>query len=157
MQCTVQLTEPERCTLQQLALNHRHRDIRTRAAGILLLARQLTPKEIGVELCVTPRVVYNWYHAWHDLGLCGLFKGHRGGRPRALSPEMVATAVQAACAESLTLAGIAQRMEAKHGTIPCKLETLASALKEQGLSYKRSRFSLKKNVTKKNSPKNQQP
>ncbi|MGF1761179.1 hypothetical protein L4D76_25310, partial [Photobacterium sagamiensis] len=57
MQCTVQLTEFERHTLQQLSLNHIHRDIRTRAAGILLLARMLTPKEIGAELCVTPE----WY------------------------------------------------------------------------------------------------
>lgn len=152
MQCTVQLTEPERHTLQQLSLNHVHRDIRTRAAGILLLARKLTPKEIGAELCVTPRVVYNWYHAWYELGLCGLLKGHSGGRPRALSPEMVATAVQVACAESLTVAEIAQRVEAKHGAMPCTLETLTSALKEQGLSYKRSRFSLKKSATKKNLP-----
>ncbi|POZ60215.1 transposase, partial [Chromobacterium alticapitis] len=28
-------------TLQQLALNHRHRDIRTRATGMLYLARGL--------------------------------------------------------------------------------------------------------------------
>ena len=149
MKCTVQLTEAERLTLQQLSLNHKHRDIRTRAAGLLLLARGFNVAEIGAELCVNLRTVYNWNHAWHDFGICGLLVGHAGGRPRALSPEMIATAVEAATAESLTLSGIAQRVEAEHGPLPCTLETLATNLKEQGLSYKRSRFSLKKNETRK--------
>ncbi|OOA55336.1 transposase, partial [Burkholderia cenocepacia] len=31
MKCVLRLTEAETLTLEQLALNHRHRDIRTRA------------------------------------------------------------------------------------------------------------------------------
>uniref|UniRef100_UPI003F797EBA helix-turn-helix domain-containing protein n=1 Tax=Chromobacterium amazonense TaxID=1382803 RepID=UPI003F797EBA len=64
MKCTVQLTEAERLTLQQLALNHRHRDIRTRATGMLFLARGLKPKEIATEIGVSHQSLYNWSKAW---------------------------------------------------------------------------------------------
>ena len=37
MKCVVELTEAEDQTLQQLSMNHKHRDVRTRAAGGLLL------------------------------------------------------------------------------------------------------------------------
>lgn len=57
---------------------------------------------------------------------------------------MTATAVEIACSESLSLARIAQRVEAVHGPLPCSLSTLASTLKSQGITYKRARYSLKK-------------
>lgn len=148
MKLSIELTETERFTLQQLSLNHHYRETRMRGAGLLLLAKGLKPVEVSKELLVSFRAVYNWIQLWCRAGICGLLCQYNGGRPRALSPEMVATAVDAACSESLSLAGIAKRVEAEHGALPCTLETLASALKEQGLSYKRSRYSLKKNVMK---------
>lgn len=153
MKCTVQLTDVERLTLQQLALNHRHRDIRTRATGILLLGRQLKPQPIADELGVSHQSVYTWAKAWRESGLCGLLVGHAGGRPLAMSAEMTATAVEVARTESLTLAEIAKQVEAIHNQpLPCTLETLSRALKSAGLSYKRARFSLKKTATRKNLP-----
>ncbi|MCG3464227.1 winged helix-turn-helix domain-containing protein, partial [Xenorhabdus bovienii] len=62
----------------------------------------------------------------------------------AMTPDMIATAVESARAESLTLARIAQKVEDQHGPLPCTLETLANTLKRQGLTYKRARLSLKK-------------
>jgi hypothetical protein len=52
-----------------------------------------------------------------------------------MMPEMIATAVEVASAESLTLARIAQRVEEEHGPLPCTLETLGNTLKKQGRSY----------------------
>ena len=145
MKSTLLLTEPERLTLQQLSLNHPHRDIRTRAAGLLLLAREFKPRQICHELGCSYQSVYNWAHAWRRQGICGLLTGHAGGRPPALSPEMIATAVGVAQQESMTLAKIAQQLEFRHGApLPCCLYTLSQALKAAGLSYKRSRYSLKK-------------
>ena len=43
--------------------------------------------------------MYNWVHAWNDKGFCGLLTGHKGGRPRALSDALIATAIEAARAE----------------------------------------------------------
>ncbi|AYA40538.1 helix-turn-helix domain-containing protein [Xenorhabdus nematophila] len=143
MKSKIVLSEPERITLQQLALNHQHRDVRRRGTGLLMLGRGLKPRQIATETGCSVRVVYNWVHSWHYLGIAGLLGGHAGGRYPAMTPEMIATAVEAACAESLTLARIAQKVEEKHGPLPCTLETLSITLKKQRLTYKRARLSLK--------------
>jgi hypothetical protein len=58
--CVVELSEAEEVTLQQLSINHRHRDTRTRAAGLLLLGRKIKPKVIAGQLGVGDQSVYNW-------------------------------------------------------------------------------------------------
>jgi transposase len=58
---------------------------------------------------------------------------------------LIATAIEAARTESMTLKQIALRIEEVHGQpLPCRLETLSVALKRAGFSYKRGRYSLKK-------------
>lgn len=153
MKRAVKLTEEEDLTLQQLSVNHKHRDIRTRAAGIMLLGSGISPKEIATRLGCTWQSVYNWANAWKKKGICGLLIGHKGGRHYALSDAMIATATEAARAESMTLKQIGQRIEEVHGEpLPCRLDTLGAALKRAGFSYKRGRYSLKKNATSKSSP-----
>ncbi|MCP9270542.1 helix-turn-helix domain-containing protein [Xenorhabdus sp. XENO-1] len=144
MKSNITLSEPERITLQQLALNHPHRDIRARGTGLLMLARGNKPRQIVDEIGCSLRVIYNWVHMWHNSGIAGLLGGHAGGRYLAMTPEMIATVVDVASAESLTLAQIAQRVEEKHGPLPCTLETLANTLKKKKFTYKRTRLSLKK-------------
>lgn len=152
MKCIALLTEAEKLTLEQLSLNHRHRDIRNRAAGVLLLGSGLSAPKVAARLGVSVPSPYNWVRAWSKSGVCGLLTGHGGGRPRALPDLMVAAAVQIAKAEPLTLALIAQRLEATFNEpLPCKLETLGMALKREGLSFKRNRFALKKSATKRRS------
>ncbi|MEQ1962831.1 helix-turn-helix domain-containing protein [Xenorhabdus khoisanae] len=63
MKSNITLSEPERITLQQLALNHRHRDIRTRGTGLLMLARGIKPRQIAEETGCSLRVIYDWVHA----------------------------------------------------------------------------------------------
>ncbi|MGV7244877.1 helix-turn-helix domain-containing protein [Caballeronia sp. M23-90] len=153
MKCIVELSEAEKKTLQQLSRYHPHADFRTRGLGLLLLDSGRRVHEAALELEVSDKSVYNWMHAWHDSGLCGLLVGHKGGRPRALSEAMIGTAIEAASAESMTLKQIAQRVEEVHGVpFPCRLETLSVALKRAKFSYKRGRYSLKKNVTPRSSP-----
>ncbi|MFM0126199.1 MULTISPECIES: helix-turn-helix domain-containing protein, partial [Paraburkholderia] len=126
--------------MQQLSLKHAHEDFRTRGLGLLELGRGRRAHEIALELDVSDKSVYNWAHAWNDNGLCGLLTGHKGGRPRALSDAMIATAVEAARAESMTLRQIALRIEEVHSQpLPCRLETLSVALRHEGFSYKRGR------------------
>ncbi|WP_244922656.1 hypothetical protein [Xenorhabdus cabanillasii] len=50
MKSNIVLSEPERITLQQLALNHQHRDIRTRGTGLLMLDRGIKPPQIAAEI-----------------------------------------------------------------------------------------------------------
>jgi transposase len=152
MKCKLMLVDVEKLTLEQLSVNHRHRDIRTRAAALVLMSNGVSAPKAAQRLGVSVQSPYNWVRAWLAEGIVGLLGGHGGGRPRALSEAMVATAVQAANAESLTLTQIAQRVEAIHGELPCRIATLGMALKREGFTFKRNRFSLKKNATKRSSP-----
>lgn len=135
----------------QLSVNHRHRDIRTSAAVLLLLSSGLPAPKAAERLGVRLQSPYNWVRAWRVDGIAGLLGGHGGGRPRSLSEAIVTTAIQTARSESLTLAQIAQRVEVAHGKLPCRIETLSVALKREGFTFKPNRFSLKKSATKKNS------
>lgn len=115
MKCKLTLTDMEKLTLEQLSVNHRHRDIRTRAAVLVHIGAGLSAPKAAQRLGVSMQSPYNWVRAWQTDGIAGLLGGHGGGRPRSLSEAMVATAVQAANTESLTLPQIAQRVEAVHG------------------------------------------
>jgi transposase len=153
MKYVVELSEPEKKTLQQLSRKHPHQDFRTRGLALLLLDSGRRVHETALELEVSNKSVYNWIRAWHDNGLCGLLVGHKGGRPRSLSEAMLATAIEAARAELMTLRQIAQRVEEVHEVpFPCRLETLSVALKRARFSYKRGRYSLKKSAIPRSSP-----
>jgi transposase len=153
MKCVVVLKAVEELTLQQMSINHRHRDTRTRAAGLLMLGRGLKAHAIAAQLGVSGQSVYNWSHAWRERGICGLMGAHNGGRHALLTEAQIAVALEIARAEALTLGGIAQRVEAAlNEPLPCKIETLGEALKRNGFSFKRNRYALKKSATKKRSP-----
>ncbi len=147
--CKIELSEAEMTTLEQMALNHPHRDFRVRATGLLHLVRGGKPKEIGDRLGVSHQAVYNWSHAWRNLGLIGLLGGHAGGRKTVLPAALLDTAEAIARSEALSLPQIAKRVEATHQcALPCCLDTLSNGLKARGFSFKRTRFSLKKNASK---------
>lgn len=153
MKCTIELSDVERRTLQELALRHPYEDFRVRGQGLLLLSAGQRVCEIAPQLGVSKKTVYNWTNAWREKGLCGLLNGHKGGRPHSLCEDMVTTAVAAARTQSMTLKQIAGCIEAAHGVpLPCRIETLAEELKRAGFSYKRGRYSLKKSVTNRSSP-----
>ena len=147
------LSESESETLLNLSIHHDWRDARVRGAGMLQLASGVHPDVVASKLGVSHQSIYNWRHAWEARGLVGLICGHQGGRPQALSAALVATAMEVATSEALTLKGIAQRIETIHQcTLPCSLDTLGKTLKARGFSFKRTRWSLKKSATRKNLP-----
>ena len=59
MSAKFKLTAEEQITLQQLSLRHQHRDIRTRASGLLLLAQGMTLVDVTARIYVSDRVSYN--------------------------------------------------------------------------------------------------
>ncbi|MGP8431796.1 helix-turn-helix domain-containing protein [Paraburkholderia fungorum] len=134
MKCIVELSEAEEKTLHQMSLNHQHRDMRIRAAGVMLLGRKIKLTEVAAQLSVSGQSAYNWAHAWRKSSICGLLVGHKGGRPSSLSEAMIATVIEAASAELMTLRQIAQRIEEVHGVpFSCRLDTLSTALKRAGV------------------------
>jgi hypothetical protein len=69
-----------------------------------------------------------------------------------LSDTLIATAVEAAHVESVTLKQIALSAEAVHGQpLPCRQETLSVALRRAGSSYKRGPLLVKKSATNRSS------
>ncbi|WP_244110189.1 helix-turn-helix domain-containing protein [Burkholderia ambifaria] len=107
--------------MQQLSINHPYQDMRTRAAALLMLAGgKLRPMAVGEKLGVSGQSVYNWAHTWREQGMIGLLVkiGHKGGRPRALSDEMIAAVVQMASVEPLTREQIVRRLDTEFGPLP---------------------------------------
>lgn len=116
MKCTNKLSEAETHTWQQISVNRQHRDIRTRAAGRLLLGNGLSAPKAVARLDVSAQSIYNWSRLRAEQDSCRLL----GGRPRALSEAVLATAMKVARAESMTRGQIAKRIEAVYGeSMPC--------------------------------------
>lgn len=141
------LTEPECATLQELAEHHPYADFRRRALGIMALSKghpfPLVAEILGVSL-PTP---YNWLKAWNTHGLIGLLGGHQGGAPAKFTAPLLDTAEQVARASPCTLAQIDRRLREIHPDAPpFSLDCLSANLKKRGLSFTRTRLSLKKNA-----------
>ncbi|WP_063901152.1 helix-turn-helix domain-containing protein [Burkholderia ubonensis] len=121
MKCVVIATEVKEQTLQQLSINHPYQDMRTRAVALLMLVSgKLRPMAVGTKLGVSAQSVYNSAHTWREQGVIGLLVkiGHKGGRPRALSDEMIAAVVRMESVEPLTREQIVQRLETEFGPLP---------------------------------------
>ena len=148
------LTAVELLTLQEMGRHHRHGEFRFRARGLISIDAQQSPKVVAEVLGVSEQSVYNWVKWWRRSGLAGLLDGRGGGRPVKLTEELVASAVEIARSEPLTLDGIRQRVRERHPDAPeFSVDRLSARLKEKGLSYKRCRLSLKKSVMTPPSPK----
>jgi transposase len=143
----LELTESERVTLQELAEHHPYADFRRRALGILALGNGHPFGVVADILGVTLPTPYNWAKAWDAKGLVGLLNGHQGGAPAKLTAALLDTAESIARAAPCTLAQIDQALRERHpDTAPFSLDCLASGLKKRGLSFIRTRLSLKKNA-----------
>ena len=115
--------------------------------GVLALGKGHPPRVVADILRVTLPTPYNWAKAWHAKGLMGLLDGHQGGAPAKLTAALLDTAEAVARAAPCTLAQIDLALRERHPDAPpFSLDCLASGLKKRGLSFKRTRLSLKKNA-----------
>lgn len=141
------LTPEERLTLQELAKRHRFGDFRRRALGLLALDTGSTVVQICEMLQVSDQPVYNWAKAWREQGLVGILDGHKGGPRPKLTGAMLDVAAQIATEHPLSLGKIAARVKELFPNAPeFSLDRLSVGLKARGLSFKRTRLSLKKNA-----------
>lgn len=141
------LTAEEMATLEELARHHPYGDFRLRGLGLLALDAGRGVAEICEILRISDQPLYNWAKAWHEQGLMGILKGHQGGAPVKLTAQMLDVAAQIARQESLTLGKIAAKVKEHFPDAPpFSLDRLSKGLKARGLSFKRTRLSLKKSV-----------
>lgn len=154
----VQLDEDSRMTLEELAVHHRHEDIRRRALGLLALSKGHGTTVVADVLGMTSQSVRNWAQWWEEKGVVGILDGHKGGRPAKLTAEMLESGKKLACGHPMTLREIAAGIRTAHPEAPeFSLDRLAVGLKARGLSFKRTRLSLKKNEAPMPLPKPEKP
>ncbi|MBB5411229.1 hypothetical protein HDG34_005189 [Paraburkholderia sp. HC6.4b] len=60
MKCVVELSEAEEMTLQQLSINHMHRDTRMRAAALSPLGHRIKRKLTAEQLGVSGQSICDW-------------------------------------------------------------------------------------------------
>ena len=152
------LDEEDRMSLEELAAHHRYEDVRRRARGLLALEKGHRTTVVSDVLGVTSQSVRNWAQWWGERGLDGILIGHKGGRPAKLTAEMLETGKNCACKQPMTLREIAAVIREAHPEAPTfSMDRLSIGLKARGLSFKRTRLSLKKNATPKPSPARAKP
>lgn len=78
MKCKLMLVDVEKLALEQLSVNHRHRDIRTRAAVLVPMSNGVSAPKAAQRLGVSVQSPYNWVSAWLADGIVGLLGGARG-------------------------------------------------------------------------------
>lgn len=149
---TLELKDAERITLEELAENHRYPRFRRRALGVLALAKGHSPILVAEILRVTQQSVYNWQRTWINRGLMGMLDGHKGGPKVKLTQELLDAAEKIARKMPCTLGEIERQLREIHPEAPeFSLDRLSAGLKARGLTFKRTRLSLKKNAVQNNS------
>jgi transposase len=139
------LTTAERITLEEMGAYHRYASFRLRAKAILSLNAGYKPAVVAEILGKTQQSVYNWAKWWREDGLVGILNGNKGSPPTKLTSTMLDTAETVAKEQVLTLEGIKRHVRAQHPEAPdFSVRRLSAGLKMRGLSFKRTRMSLKK-------------
>jgi transposase len=115
---------------------------------LLALSKGHSPATVSDILGVSIPSPYNWLKAWRNQGLMGILTGHQGGAPQKLTPEQLDTAEQIARASPCNLAEIDRQLRECYPDLPSfSLTSLGRHLKQRGLSFSRTRLSLKKTET----------
>ena len=147
------LNQVEQQTLREMGVFHPHPRARFRAQAIVWLSQGLTLQQTADEFQVHLNSVEAWRQRWNKHGLVGLYEGGHTGRKRKWTAEQqevlrALAEVEGGSANSL-LRGIAQTQD-----LPViSEETARRYLHELHFSYKRYRYSLKKNIREKLSAK----
>ncbi|MFX1671554.1 hypothetical protein PWR63_04505 [Paraburkholderia sp. A2WS-5] len=102
MKYVVVLKAVEERTLQQMPINQRYRNTRTKTAGVPMPGHGVKPRTIAEQFGVSTQSAYNCSHPCHESGGCGLKGAHTGGRRSPLGEAQIAAALEVARAEPIT-------------------------------------------------------
>ena len=142
------LSDAERPTLRDMGIFHPHPRTRMCAQGIFRLSQGLTLQETADEFSVHLNSVAQWRQRWNKLGLAGLYEGRHTGRLRKWTPQQQQALGELAHSEGGTIAALLRHLKQHHDHVSISDGTAARYLKDMKFSYKRYRYSLKKNATR---------
>lgn len=120
---------------------------RQRAQTLVFLDDNLSTADVARRVGIHVRTVNTTRRDWFRHGQKSLLDAARSGAPKKITPEQITSLVLAASTEPLS----ARQLLSKHlaqGGVPIHLNTLSTALKRAGMTWKRTRHSLKKSDAK---------
>lgn len=147
----LELSNDERRTLRKMGIFHAHPRTRMRAQGILRLSQGVTLQQTADEFTVHLNSVEQWRQRWNKLGLMGLYEGRHTGRPKKWTTAQRQSLGELAETEGGSVVALLRHIGQQKGQAPISEDTAVRYLKEMNFSYKRYRYSLKKNATKRHS------
>ncbi len=138
-------SEEAKTTLEYLAACHPKDYFRVRGKALISLLSGQSITETANVLQIQQQSIRNWIHLWNEEGLVGILKSRKGGAKTKLTDDLIQIAVDAAKNEPMSLAQIAEHVRQVRPDAPeFSLDRLGVRLRENGLTYKRTRYSLKK-------------
>lgn len=143
-QLDTRLSEADRLALEQVVRKSPDWRARERAKTLLLLSQPLLSREVAKLQHLNIETVRVTWQRWVKEGMEALSDKPRSGAPRKLDATAVERLLQWAREEPLSATELLQRHIEAQGS-PVEVNTLIRTLKANGLVWKRTRHSLKKN------------
>ncbi|MEM9486859.1 MAG: IS630 family transposase [Cyanobacteria bacterium P01_F01_bin.116] len=138
MSLTREITPETQHLLERIYRQSRHRQVSQRAHCLWLKSQGLKNVELRRIFPVSEKTLYNWFNAWNDGGLLGLYdRPGRGRRPK-LNDEQQAQAREWAQASPRNLKGVLSKIKTTWN-IKISLDTLKRILKSVRMSWRRMR------------------
>jgi transposase len=143
----LELTKGEFRTLREMGVFHSHPRTRMRAQAIVRLSQGQTLQQVADEFGVHLNSVEHWRQRWGKAGLAGLYEGSHPGRPPKWN-DLQRQVLRELVEEQGGTAGALLRHFRHNQQQPAvSVDTIKRYLKKMNMSYKRCRYSLKKNET----------
>ncbi len=143
-QLDTRLSEADRLALEQVVRKSPNWRARERAKTLLLLSQPLLSREVAKLQDLNIETVRVTWQRWIKEGMESLNDKPRSGAPRKLDEAAVERLLQWAREQPLTATELLQRHLEAQGS-PVEVNTLIRTLKANGMVWKRTRHSLKKN------------
>jgi transposase len=148
----LEFLEEDRLKLEWIVQKGRDWRERERAQSILLLGAGWAVNEVAKHQSVRLYTIYERRQRWLEGGLASLPDQARCGAPAKLTAEHLAWVKGWATEEALTTPELLIKLKEVCGVVVHR-NTLSLALKKMNFVWKRTRHSLKKNETNRNSGK----
>lgn len=137
-----ELIETQTKQLTEMLKKHPNHASRMRSQAILMSSKGWKLKEIALVCRACRQTISTWIRNWKEEGIDGLLDKSRSGRPRKLSFEQEAQAIEWIEQSPRSLKNVVQQL-AKQFSVSLDCATLRRLCKQHKLSWKRIRKSVK--------------
>lgn len=124
--------------LKRIYRQSRHRRVSQRAHCLWLKSQGMKNTELQVIFPVSEKTLYNWFNAWNDQGLLGVYKHPDRGRKPKLTEEQTVQVKAWVEASPRNLKGVLEKIKTTWD-ITISRDTLKRILKAVKLSWRRMR------------------